>query len=303
MSAPTISVIIPTHNRPARLGECLEALSRQDYPRGAFEVIVVDDGTPDRARVAAALEPFRASLDVQLLTQENAGPAKARNAGAAKAKFDYLAFTDDDCAPRPHWLSELAAAFEKLPDVVIGGSTVNGLSANPCSEASHRLVEYVVDYFLKKGTPFFPSSNLALSRASFEAVGGFDTSFPLAAGEDRDFCAKVRHLGIRLIAAPGAVVEHRHPLDLRGFLRQHFNYGRGAFVCRRLSGARDPRDMSIEPLRFYVDLVLLPFARHPAARGKLRLAALLFASQAANVAGFLGELLTGSRAVSRVDGD
>ena len=289
MTCPTISVIIPTRDRPARLRECLEALSRQDYPRGAWEVIVVDDGTPAPERVAAVIAPFQARLDVRLVAQTHAGPARARNFGAARAQFQHLAFTDDDCLPSPRWLSELASAFERAPDVVLGGRVLNGLGSNACSEATHRLVVYVVDYWLEQGAPFFPSNNLALSRATFDAIGGFDIRFPLAAGEDRDLCAKCRRIGVRLIPAPDAVVEHRHPLDLAAFLRQHFNYGRGAFVCRRLSAARDAGDSRIEPLRFYIDLVFQPFRASPPSRGRLRIAALLFASQLANAAGFFGE--------------
>jgi glycosyltransferase involved in cell wall biosynthesis len=289
MTTPTISVVIPTRDRPTRLRECLDALSRQDYPRGSWEVVVVDDGTPAPERVADALAPFRSRHDIQLIAQQHAGPASARNAGAARARFDYLAFTDDDCLPHPYWLSELATAFVRTPDAVLGGRVLNGLASNLCSEASHQLVSYVVDYFLNKSAPFFPSNNLALSRATFDAIGGFDVRFPLAAGEDRDLCAKCRRIGARLIPAPDALVEHRHPLDFAGFLRQHFNYGRGAFVCRRLSAARDAGDSRIEPLRFYIDLIRQPFRGAPPSRGRLRIAALLLASQVANAAGFFGE--------------
>jgi GT2 family glycosyltransferase len=289
MARPTLSVIIPTHDRPARLRDCLDALSRQDHPHTAWEVIVVDDGTPDAGRVAAVLAPFQERFDVRLFAQEHAGPATARNFGAARARFDHLAFTDDDCLPSPRWLSALAAAFERTPDAVLGGRVLNGLASNACSEATHQLVGYVVDYWLREGAPFFPSNNLALPRATFEAIGGFDVRFPLAAGEDRDLCAKCRQIGAPVIRAPDAVVEHRHALDLATFLRQHFNYGRGASVYRRLSAARDPADSRLERLRFYVDLVREPFRARPPARGRLRIAALLLASQVATAAGFFGE--------------
>jgi GT2 family glycosyltransferase len=227
--------------------------------------------------------------------QDNAGPAAARNAGAARARFDYLAFTDDDCVPHAQWLSGLASAFEDTPDAVLGGQVVNGLADTPCSEASHQLVEYVVDYFLEAGAPFFPSNNLALARSHFDAVGGFDQSFPLAAGEDRDFCAKCREAGLSLTLANEAVVEHRHALHLRSFLRQHFNYGRGAFVCRQLEAARTAPDFHIEPLRFYFDLVATPFRRDRVFAGRLQIAALLVLSQVANAAGFFKERFGASK--------
>src|SRR5262245_12934782 len=130
MSGPTLSVIIPTRDRPGRLRECLEALSRQAPPPDAWEVIVVDDGTPDPERVAAVVAEFRGHLDVQLFAQAHAGPARARNFGASRARFTHLAFTDDDCLPSPRWLSALASAFERTPGAVLGGRVLNGLAAN-----------------------------------------------------------------------------------------------------------------------------------------------------------------------------
>lgn len=289
VTTPTISVVVPTYDRPRRLADCVAALSQQEFPREAWELVVVDDGTPAPVRVAAAIAPFRDRIDLRVITQVNAGPAAARNVGARKARFEYLAFTDDDCRPHARWLSELSTAFERNPDAVVGGRVVNGLAEACCPEASHQLVEYVVDYFLAAGAPFFPSNNLALPRSRFEAIGGFDERFPLAAGEDRDLCAKCRESGMSLLSAPNAVVEHRHAMQLRGFLRQHFNYGRGAFVCRRLETSRGAPGFRIEPLRFYIDLVREPFRANRPGANRLRIAALLFASQAANAAGFFRE--------------
>ena len=98
----TFSVVIPTYNRPSQLRECLEALADQDYPRTAFEVIVVDDGSTESLRGIDDL--FRAKLPLVFLRQQNAGPASARNTGAQHAKGRYIAFTDDDCVPARDWL-------------------------------------------------------------------------------------------------------------------------------------------------------------------------------------------------------
>jgi len=86
-----------------------------------------------------------------------------------------------------------------------------------------------------------------------------------------------------------AVVEHRHAMHLRGFWRQHFNYGRGAFTCRRLEASRGAGPFRIEPVRFYFELLSSPFRSEEVPRGRLRVAALLFLSQAANALGFFRE--------------
>jgi GT2 family glycosyltransferase len=60
---------------------------------------------------------------------------------------------------------------------------------------------------------FFPSNNLAVSKKRFHELGGFDTSFLLAGGEDREFCYRWLQSGGRLRRAPNAVVEHAHRLN------------------------------------------------------------------------------------------
>jgi GT2 family glycosyltransferase len=65
----------------------------------------------------------------------------------------------------------------------------------------------------------------------FSAVAGFRTSFRRAAGEDRDFAARCRAAGWPILYLPAAIVQHCHHMGLRGFLRQHYNYGRSARGC------------------------------------------------------------------------
>ncbi|HVT87226.1 MAG TPA: glycosyltransferase, partial [Tepidisphaeraceae bacterium] len=111
MPLPTFSIVIPTYARPKELATCLASMSRLDYPRDRFEVIVVDDGSPQSPDGIVA--PFEKQLDVRLVRQSNAGPAMARNTGVSAAKYDFIAFTDDDCTPRSNWLTALATQFDK----------------------------------------------------------------------------------------------------------------------------------------------------------------------------------------------
>ena len=111
MSASTcrFSVVIPTYNRPHHVRRCLNALTRLNYPVAQFEVIVVDDGSPNP--LDTCIEPFQERLDIKLLRQENRGPGSARNTGAAVARGTFLAFTDDDCRPAASWLKTLEATL------------------------------------------------------------------------------------------------------------------------------------------------------------------------------------------------
>ncbi len=289
-----VSVIIPTKNRPDRLRTCLVALQQQDFPRTRFEVIVVDDGSDTPLDVV--VDPFRPHLDLTLLRQKNSGPARARNAGAAAARGRLLAFTDDDCQPEPTWLHVLRASHESHPSMLLGGYSLNGLPQNLYSTASQLLIDYLYDYHSSAARvsaggptapPFFTSNNFALSADLFRKVGGFDETFPLAAGEDREFCDRWQAHGFRLKNLSEAVIRHSHALSPRKFWRQHMNYGRGAFHLRQARSAHGRPPVTREPLSFYLRLILFPLTAGE--KRPLRLVGLMLASQVANLLGFLLE--------------
>jgi GT2 family glycosyltransferase len=210
-------------------------MSEQAYPRSDFEVIVVDDGSPETLDLVVL--PFQKRLNLILLRQKNGGPGSARNAGASVAKGRFLAFTDDDCAPEPDWLRVLDGSFQREPDSMLGGRTVNGLVDDPYASSSQMLVDMLYQFHDTAGPGqlrFFTANNLALPSADFASLGGFDPQFRWPAAEDRDLCDRWLHAGRRMAFVPGAVVQHAHPLSLSGFCRQHFTYGRGAVSYARL---------------------------------------------------------------------
>lgn len=282
----TFTVVVPTFNRPMRLGRCLEALAALRAPAGGFEAVVVDDG--GQVPLAPIVEAVKARLDVRLLVVAHGGPAAARNAGAATARGRWLAFTDDDCRPEPGWLVALEAALLRQPEAVLGGSTFNGLPENAYSAASQALVDYLYGY--QAAHPdrprFFASNNIAVSRDAFGRIGGFDTTFRHAAGEDREFCHRSHHAGHPLLYVPEAVVRHEHAMGGVSFLKQHFAYGRGARRFHTIRSRRYSEPLRLEPLSFYLALPRQPFGAVPRDPRALRLAGLLVLSQAANAAGF-----------------
>jgi GT2 family glycosyltransferase len=289
MTQLSFSVIIPTRGRPKSLGACLEALSNLDYPRDDFEVIVVDDGSeiPPHDVVAS----FTDRLDVVLLTQPQAGPAAARNTGVARTKGDFLAFTDDDCAPASDWLRALAARFAEAKDVAVGGRTINALPDDPYATASQLIVDIVYAYYNTdpNRARFVASNNLAVAKDHFHAVGGFDSSFPLAS-EDRELCDRWLHHGYRITYAPEVVVQHSRPMTLGAYCRQHFNYGRGAYRFERARARRGSGGL-VKELGFYRQLPGLVLRSFSQVRGRRAVVpgALLVVWQVANAAGFFWE--------------
>ena len=216
---PLFSIIIPTRDRCAELGFCLQAISRLQFPAEGVEVIVIDDGGRDLP--ASVLERFRGRMDVTLLTQSHGGPGAARNVGAARATGRFLAFTDDDCRPKSDWLEKLAAQFARTPSHLIGGKTLNALDDNPYSITSQLILDLVYAYYNADPSRarFFASNNLALPAKLFREIGGFNTTFRTS--EDRELCDRWRHCGFEMTYAPEAIIYHAHELTGASFLRQH----------------------------------------------------------------------------------
>jgi GT2 family glycosyltransferase len=276
------SIIVPSLNRPQRLSNCLTGLAALDYPRDHFEVLIVDDGSTQPLDVVA--QPFRAKISLQLLRQDNAGPARARNLGARSARGELLAFIDDDCVPERGWLRQFDRAAALNPGCLLGGATTNACRANIFAEANNVILDAVTDWLGKHNSPlqFFASNNIVVPARDFREIGGFDSGFRWAAAEDRDFCQRWRDSGRRLIPVPDARIDHFHPQTLHSFFRMHFRYGRGA--------ARLHKRHKTSPLQFVSSGLYMHMLAALAGRfGPFLGAALMAAAQVAAWAGFCWE--------------
>ncbi len=223
------SVIIPTRNRPQQLANCLMSFTSLVYPIEAWELIVVNDGGD--SSFLAVKDELKASLPLQMLTIEQAGPAAARNAGAMVAAGEILAFTDDDCRVTPDWLSSLATGFAETGCEAIAGRTLNPQPHRAGMQASQFLVEFLYRHQRDENGRLltFVSNNVAIRRCVFEANNGFDTTFPLAAAEDMDLSLRLVCDGHCLAYFSSAQVWHHHQLDAWGHVKQQVRYGRGGY--------------------------------------------------------------------------
>lgn len=277
------AVIIPSYNRPDRLRSCLQSLIAMDP--SPDEIVVVDDGSD------APLAPVCAAIDPGILCvrQTNAGPAAARNAGVRATTAPFIALTDDDCRPRRDWLGALLAAWDGDATHLVGGHVENALTDNVYAAAGQALCDYLyaAGDAAGGGAEFFTSNNIGCARAQYLDLGGFDESFPLAAGEDRDFGRRWRDAGGDLRFAPTAVVDHAHPMALRGFWRQQSNYGRGARHLHAVEAQRKSGGKRFSAAGFYLGLIAQPL-RDGRPRGVQR-AALLALAQLATAWGYAHE--------------
>src|SRR5882757_6818328 len=111
------SVIIPTRDRPEALRRCLTAIGRLDYAVERFEMLIVNHGGPPIDPVSL---PGGPECILRLISQSNAGPAHARNTGAAAATGKFFIFLDDDCETAPDWLKQWEMGVARLPGHALG---------------------------------------------------------------------------------------------------------------------------------------------------------------------------------------
>jgi GT2 family glycosyltransferase len=189
-------------------------------------------------------------------------------------------------------LRHLERRLASAPRAGVGGRTVNALTDVLCSVASQDMVDYLFRYHNRSAEQarFFTTTNLTLPRDRFDEIGGFDTTFPLAAAEDRDLCERWVQHGFELTYASEVVVRHAHDLAIASFCRQHFNYGRGRYhlIDARERGGR--RRSRFEAASFYVGLVGDPLRRERGSRA-LKLSSLNLLSQITYAAGYYLERL------------
>ena len=211
MTAPVLSVVVPTFQRADRLPRLVEALARQeiDVP---FEVVVVDDGSADETSTVldrlAAEAPFPLR---PIHLEQNAGPAAGRNVGWREATADLIVFTDDDCRPTPTWLSSLHAAFADAD--VVQGRTL----PDPEHEANWGPFSRTVEVTSENG--FYETCNIGYRRPLLADLGGFDDGFRLI-GDDTDLGWRAREAGARITFVDDAVVYHEvSPSSYRAHLR------------------------------------------------------------------------------------
>lgn len=206
--SPRFSVVIPAFNAAATLAHAIESVRAQSWP--AHEIIVVDDGSTD-----ATAEVAHQFADVRLIRQANSGVSVARNAGAAAASGDWLAFLDADDSYAPdrlrlhaEWIAEdptldfLTGDYEyrDAAGTLLGTSMVQhvagramlakaGGATRVVMDRPDEIAAFVADHFGDTHT-------LSVPRTRFIELGGYPTGFKVC--EDVHFLARLVAHGHRI---------------------------------------------------------------------------------------------------------
>lgn len=212
MKPISLSVIIPTCDRPDTLKRCLQLLSQQEQQRSytcaqsdreqalEYEIIVSDDSRGNLAK-----DILKNEFPEVIWSQgKRKGPASNRNNGASFAKGDWLVFTDDDCIPANNLLVSYAHEISKDPSLI----ALEG-SIYPEGNIDQDLAECPVNY---NGGNFW-SANIAIKKDAFQELGGFDISYPYAAHEDQDIKIQLDKI-TKIRFVKDAIV--KHPVRILG---------------------------------------------------------------------------------------
>ena len=195
---PAISVVVPVYRQWHLVPGLLDGLRRQSVSAAEFEVILVDNASPD------FVAPTHPAEHVTIVRCDRPGSYAARNAGAKRARGALLVFTDADCVPSPGWL----AAFQARGGVdrlLAGRVEVVPGSERPSLIEIFELVKGIPqDRYVAHG--YAATANLAVPRTVFEELGGFDGS--RFSGGDAEFCRRAARAGRPVAYVPEAEVRH-----------------------------------------------------------------------------------------------
>jgi GT2 family glycosyltransferase len=207
-----LSVVLPVSQDNAAFRRALAALAETTPPPD--EVVVVCDGPAPEAAAAARAFGFRVvERDVA------AGPAAARNAGAARAAGDLLLFVDADVAVHANLIGRVRDAMaDRGVHAVVGCYDAVPPEPNFLSQYKHLLQRFVHLHARPIGTTFWGACG-AIRREAFEAVGGFDERFTTPCVEDIDLGYRLVELSYRIRFVPTLEVTHLKRWTLGSLLR------------------------------------------------------------------------------------
>lgn len=241
------SVIIPTFDRRDALIETLTALAACDYPRDQFEVIVVDDGSADGTAAAVSELNAQNGDRVRFHKQANAGPARARNQGAALAQGKTLIFIDNDIVVQPDFIRRHVGTLAAHPGCWIVGRIRHPpqLRVSPFGRYRDDLWEQfhaAHDPNAVTETEGITAANISIPAEDFRRLGGFDERFTIASCEDWELGMRARREGIRVLYDPGNVVLHNDwAVDLRRFCERQRLYSISDVLLWMMYGDLSPR--------------------------------------------------------------
>lgn len=241
--APRVSVIVPVHGQLAHTLACLHSIALHGA-KAPFEVVVVDDASPDdSAATLARIDGLRL-----LRNARNLGFIGSCNAGAAVARGKFLLFLNNDTQVTAGWLDALLDCFNDCGDCGIAGSRLvypdgrlqeaGGLVFADGSAWNVGRFEDRDDprFAYRRAVDYVSGAALMIPRALFAELGGFDERYAPAYSEDVDLAFAVRARGRKVIYQPASLIVHDEGIsagtDLDAGMKRHQRPNQARFVAK-----------------------------------------------------------------------
>ncbi len=207
---PKVSIVIPAYNVAEFVGETLKSVFSQSF--ADFEVVLVNDGSPDTDRLEAALEPY---IDrIIYLKQVNSGASVARNTGIDHARGEFIAFLDgDDIWHTDYLQSQLAAIESRSLDMVYCDAELFGQPSGlgrTFMEKAPSNGEVDVDALLDLRCNVITSGTLARREIIIKA-GMFEAE--RVQGEDFHLWVRIAHVGGKIGYQRAQLLRYRVSVD------------------------------------------------------------------------------------------
>jgi len=249
----SVSVVIPTYNRPNDLQRCLESFSYVAYD--SWDIVVVDQSEDDRTHTMVGR--FTASLPQLHYRRLRAkGTSRARNVGAEVATGEIIAFLDDDCTVPPDWLSRVAAVWLRHPHAAIVFGAVRpagGLMEwaaegwTPAWCAANEFETSAMCNLLRMPRLLGMGACMFVRRDTISRIGSFDVHMGpgsrFLSCEDGDWAYRAVKAGCSFVATPDVAVEHHgfraYANGSAARLSRSYQFGTGAWLMK-LARMGDP---------------------------------------------------------------
>lgn len=228
-----ISVVIPAYNEEQYLVDALTALSDQEFPRDAFEIIVVDNASTDKtSEIARTYGADKVILELRK------GTNRARQTGLEQSEGEIVAFLDADCVPPKNWLEKIHSRLHSRKDtcVAIAGAYIFNWEKDESTMAiMEKMYQWIVmpamsevmGKIFKRGGVII-GGNFASFKENFLKTSGFDTSYTFF-GDDASIAKRLGELGYIKFDPSLTVISSTRRFKREGLLRTNFEYAKNYF--------------------------------------------------------------------------